>query len=499
MNDAIWGPVWSNDTLNILSTGATFHDEVGTAGIINGASYGTFVKGYQIHQKPIHLPTLTTLTTLSGLATAGGMNFTAPTTDSTVRMRIEFVAVDLDGNHDSTEANEGFFRIYTASAGNEAWLRANWTGTISALPNASATPGSSMTNCGDWHADATGTLKFFPWASHWHRSSHGVTLNTWFDTVTAGGLPGGATAANIVKTHAEGDSTLNATQFSAMLQHHANVRCYLGGDPHLVSQARDTSAGGSAVLIAHKGGEDTTFTATDRFGAWTLYSTTPPPLVAAARPGDKNYLFPLYRGFSTNTKGVIYVAGTVGVSGVLRGDITLYTPNWIIMLDDLRYANDPATGLCVDILGLIAGQNIQIADNSLNTPSYVKTGSPGYLLRSFDETPDLTVHGVVMALGTSFYVQNYATGPTDGGSCGGATVGRGCLYLTGGLIQNNRGPVGTSAGTGFSKRYSYDHCAVVNPPPYFPTTGRFSDNRYYELDPVRFNVTQLFRSLSPAP
>jgi hypothetical protein len=28
---------------------------------------------------------------------------------------------------------------------------------------------------------------------------------------------------------------------------------------------------------------------------------------------------------------------------------------------------------------------------------------------------------------------------------------------------------------------------VVNPPPYFPTTGRFQDNRYYELDPVRVN------------
>jgi len=84
-------------------------------------------------------------------------------------------------------------------------------------------------------------------------------------------------------------------------------------------------------------------------------------------------------------------------------------------------------------------------------------------------------------------------------TCGAVTNGRGCFYLTGGLIQNNRGPVGTTAGTGFAKRYSYDHCAVVNPPPYFPTTGRFQDNRYFELDPVRFNVTNLFKSLSPAP
>ncbi len=33
--------------------------------------------------------------------------------------------------------------------------------------------------------------------------------------------------------------------------------------------------------------------------------------------------------------------------------------------------------------------------------------------------------------------------------------------------------------------------------PYFPTTGRFLDNRYYELDPVRFDVAALFRALTP--
>ena len=73
------------------------------------------------------------------------------------------------------------------------------------------------------------------------------------------------------------------------------------------------------------------------------------------------------------------------------------------------------------------------------------------------------------------------------------------LYLTGGLIQNNRGAVGQANGNSYIKRYSYDRCAVINPPPYFPTTGRFQDNRYYELDPVRFNVANLYRSLTPGP
>ena len=73
------------------------------------------------------------------------------------------------------------------------------------------------------------------------------------------------------------------------------------------------------------------------------------------------------------------------------------------------------------------------------------------------------------------------------------------IYLSGGLIQQSRGAVGTSSGSGFAKRYSYDHCAVVNPPPYFPTTGRFQDNRYLELDPAGFNHTQYFKSITPDP
>jgi hypothetical protein len=76
-------------------------------------------------------------------------------------------------------------------------------------------------------------------------------------------------------------------------------------------------------------------------------------------------------------------------------------------------------------------------------------------------------------------------------------VGRGCLYLTGGLIQEARGAVGTLSGIGFLKRYSYDRCVLSTPPSYFPTTGRFIDNRYYEIDPLRFDVDQLYRSLVP--
>lgn len=518
--DALWGPVWSNDTITINSTGATFHDAVGTAApVVSGASYGTFFKGYQVKQPKINLPTLTTLSSLSGLATVSGFNFTTPGTgnETTVLERIEFIAINVDGGPDSSGTPDGFFRVYKANTGKQHWLRGDFQSDTSHIP----TPDTTY-NCGDWHRvkypglGSTDTAyKFFPWAAHWRTGGTGG-VNTWFDTLTAEGLPGGfSTSAlktsNIAHARAEADSVMSSTsttspsaKFLAILANHPNVRCYLGGDPHLVAVARTTALGYTVDKI-HKGGEDTTFTPTDQFGAWQLYSNTPNSTVDAARPGGQaKYLFPLYRGFNTNTKGVIYAGGTIGVSGVVRGLVTLYSPNTIVILDDLRYANDPAKGVCLDILGTISGANTIVADNGLNTPQAI-TVSGSRVYRSMDDTPDLYLHDVVMALGTGFAVEDYDQNPNKALTCGTTSDGRGCLYLTGGLIQNNRGAVGVSNGTGYVKRYSYDRCAVVNPPPYFPTTGRFQDNRYYELDPVRINsslpnaIKNLYLSITPGP
>jgi hypothetical protein len=485
--DQLFGPVWSNDTIQIASSGAGFHEEVGTAGIIQGANYGTFAKGYSIKQKKITLPALASLTTLSGLAAAGGMSFTSPTTgdETTVRIRVEFVAADMDANGDSTGDNEGFFRVYQATAGNTAWLRGDWNAAFGALPSVAST-----INCGDWHAvDGTGVLKFFPAAVH----SQGV--KTWFDTLTAAGLPGGLSgatiAANVATAHAEGNSGISAIMMSP------GARCYLGGDPHLAAIERDAAHGYTDAQM-HIGGDNNTFTPSGPRGDWKVANPAPQGAIVAARagPGDAKYLYPLYRGFNTSTKGVMYFTGTVGVSGVLRGDITLYSPKTIVVLDDLRYANDPAKGVCIDILGLISGANTVVADNGVNSPETVRTSGTD-VVRSLDDTPNLDLHAVIMALGNSFTVENFDQGSTVSGPCQGTTWGRGCLYLTGGIIQQTRGAVATLSGTGFLKRYSYDRCAVSNPPPYFPTTGRFLDNRYYELDPVRFNVKSLFQSLTP--
>lgn len=461
--DQLWGPVWSNDVIHIGSTGATFHDVVGTAQTISGASYGTFLRGYAQNQPLMTLPSDSTLAPLAGYAAASGYSFTPPTNgdETTVLMRIEFVATDLNGDHDSTDDNEGFFRVYQANTGQQAWLRGDWPGGTSV---------SSYTNCGDWHAVPGSTdLKFFPAAVH---------PTSWFQ--------------QLMENAGMSDSAATAEQTASLstIMQHPGARCYLGGDPHLVAVARTSTLYPNAA-DRQKGGDDTTFTPVDAYGSWIQYTATPNAAVSAVR-SDARYLFPLYRGFNPSNKGVVYFNGTVGVSGTVRGHVTTYVHGGdLVVLDDLRYADDPSAGRCADALGLIGDDDIVVADNAVNTPQY--TGSA---YQSLDDTQGLYVQAVLMALNTSFRVQNYSAGPSSAINCQGRWVGRGCLYLTGGVIQQSRGPVGTGTGQGFSKQYSYDRCAADDPPPYFPSTGRFTDNRYFEINPVGFDVAKLFAAIT---
>jgi hypothetical protein len=491
-NDELWGPVWSNDEINIGSGRAIFHDEVGTAKTVQGASYGTFIKGKLEKQKKIDLPSTTTLSKLATIASSSGWNIdaqrSASTNEASVLDRIEFLAVNLNlptGSPDSTDSNEGFFRVFSATS--DKVLRGDWTGTTL----------SSAKMCGDFHwapRDSKGNIdqKFYPASVH---------SQTWFrDQIQDGFIDKNGWSSSKALTEANKEKALNLSQ----ILDNAGARCYLGGDPHLAATERSTTIKDANTGIKYTtaqvqiGGTDTTFTPVGLNGSWKKYATAAPDSVKKYRPWDAGYLYPIDRGFNTNAKGVIYADGNVGLSGVVNGRITLYAKGSIILLDDVRYANDPVKGVCQDILGVISDKDIVLANNALNTPPAVTGGSnPKYF--SLDDTKDFYFQGIMMALGSSFRAEDYDSGPTDANDCVGVDNGRGCIYLAGGIIQLARGPVGTSNGTGFSKQYSYDHCAVVNPPPYFPTTGRFQDNRYVELDPAGFVDTTYFRSLSPKP
>jgi hypothetical protein len=525
-NDALWGPVWSNDVLHIIGWGtqkATFHGDVGTAKTIEGKRYAIFDKGYSENQKEIKLPAAQALDKLTGYASAGNLSFTAPTTGdaSTVRMRLEFVPLDLndDGRHD--DQPEGFVRIYETrdvAPGGSAWLRGDFS--------------SRSANCGDWHQTGNGTWTFFPVAVH-----TAAWLDDMADAIPGGGNDdeddeddddnngnngnnGNSSIANLRRTRdslnkyfplemTPGLPGVGGGQpvEAAILSNPANggARCFPGGDPHLSPLL-------SHIVNDRIGGDSTTFEVGNvaQRGEWRRWAGTVPKsvedaLVAAGRNRNEakeeaRYLFPLYRSAANpGFRGVIDVKGTVAVSGRLRGRLTLHSDATIVIIDDVRYTTDPATGFCNDILGMIAEQNVVIADNALMTPQDATVGGASALWRSLDDTKDAHFQGVIMATGTSFTVERYDAGPYFATECEGSPDGRGCLYLTGGLIQDARGAVGTTAGTGFLKRYTYDKCAVKIPPPYFPTTGRFTDNRYSELDPVRFDVEKVFRSLAPPP
>jgi hypothetical protein len=419
--DQIQGPVHTNDYLKIYSSGATFLGTVETAKTVQGAQYGTFAQGYTEHARTIPMPKTADLLKLKAQAQAGNTAFVGNSNGASgqATTRIEFVAIDLNGDGQVNGTNEGFIRVYQSS--DAGWVTADVPSDYSSnrLRNS--------VNCGHFHGDTLKAAK-----------DHGTSgSDSWTNAVTGSGR-----------------------------------RCLLGGS--------DALFGG--------------FKANDGKGQWLAWPGAVSGLLAAR--ADKQYLFPITRELNPNFKGVIYVQGKVVVSGVLRGRVTVAATDEIIIGDDLTYATDPGAGTCNDIMGLFSGTDVIVADNTINSPVRATTSSTYY---TFDETKDEFIQGVVLAL-SNFTVENYDQGATTSEACESNAWGRGCLYLTGGIIQSTRGAVGTigsTGGTGYVKRYSYDACAYTDPPPYFPTTGVFARGRYFEVDPVGFNVANYYHLLTP--
>ncbi len=440
--DQLFGPVHSNDVIRIMQApgGPIFHGPVTTAKTIQDAWRAQFRQGKQERAAAIAMPGVAQLTRLEELAQQGSAAFTSSGHGSQgeATLRIEFVAIDLDGDGGRTGADEGFFKVYRAKTNTSAGAR--W---VSAGQPSDPTDSE---NCGHRHLIAS---------KHYFYSAplHDV-----------------ASARDAANQLLEGSSV-------AVLKGqpgHQPPRCYLGGSDSLSTQLD--------------------FRADDGRGTWVPY----PVPWASSRPAavdaraDADYLFPLSRRFNPNFRGVIHVAGKVAVSGELRGRVTLAATGNIAIADDVSYATDPAAASCEDILGLFSGANIVVSDNLINAP--VDVGSPGSDYRSFEASTDEVIHAVILTLG-SFTVENYGSGSDRAQGCEGANTGRGCLYVTGGIIQTRRGAVGQQSGsgvTGYLKRYAYDACASSNPPPYFPTTGYFARGRQYEVDPVGFDVARLF-------
>ncbi len=148
--------------------------------------------------------------------------------------------------------------------------------------------------------------------------------------------------------------------------------------------------------------------------------------------------------------GVVYVqGGDVTLQGTLKGQLTIATDQTVKVANSITYSDSPLTNPdSTDLLGIVAGKNVTISSSA---------------------PTNVNIDASIMALSSSFGVENYNVAPA-----------KGTLTVNGGIIQKNRGPVGTfnaSTGlkaSGYTKSYHYDTRLKSMIPPYFPTTGNYS-------------------------
>jgi hypothetical protein len=479
----IRGLGFSNQIWNSCGS-PTYYDTISAAGTVGGGS-PTYKLGSISNATPIPFPTVSRLSALPGYASAANYSFTPNVKGA---LRIEFMAINLNPtlDTDSSEANEGFFRVFQDTVSNttsKAYYDLGTTSKDSIVFNQ---------QCGDWHTINSKPL-FFPYAVH---------NKAWFTTLMllASGSGGGGLSATLLNA----DTLVGGVHGRPIVMSHTTprqARCYPSGDPHLVAVERNTTGGAYVATDTTKGGDDSTFTPVTRRGYWMAWpGTIPPPLAALAThtAKEKPYLYPLYRAYNANTKGVIYVNGDVATSGLLNGFVTLYASGNVWFTDDLTNVTDPATVLCGNLLGVIAGQNVWIADNAMNSPQNPTTpASPTGPANSvwMSDNQNFYLDGVTMSLSGTVGVENYNLHAINMTTCNGTAVGRGCIAQIGGVIEQVISATYNGAGSGFAENRGVDQCLYQQSPPYFPLTGRYSSNRFFEIDPARYSVATLFHRL----
>ena len=473
-NESVSGPFHSNTGLKLSSGCSTpktlFTGAVTVVGSITNQSSGDYRSGVKTGATAIPWPTPAKITLMRQFAqdadaANGDYDLTSSTAGARIPgLRIEFVTIDVNGNG-LIEWDEGFMRVWKPTNNSDSVL-AYATGrrwpTVPIGTTQSADPNMISRNCG-----AVATL-----------NGTGPSLFRTASAIYAGTTIGGAVTPRAAVQTALRDGTR---------------RCYLGGDPRLYNATTfDSLTPDSTATNAPA--------ASNNFGFWVKRRAGALASLATVRAGDAAYLIPL--GSNPNFKGVIYVQGDVAISGRLRGRVSIFATGNVILADDVTYTNPPGTKCDAtgDIFGAIATKDVIIEDNNMQSP--FKVGN--VVWGGYDDTGDANYNMFFLAAGTSagndgnFYgegVQSPWTPPVELWSgqavsasaisqrCGGAP--NGCIRITGGLAQGRvDNATYYNQRFGWGEAHSYDPCGAVNPPPYFPTTGRFTESRYYEIDPV---------------
>ncbi len=483
------GPVHSNASIYISCGGSPktlFMGPVTVVGTISGKSGANFQAGYSEGVQPVKWPAASDLAKLRTYAQdASTVNgdydidgTVSAVTSFTPTIRIDFLTIDLNANG-IIDPNEGFFRVFRADSNGAntripAYVTAKrWPWDESGVLHNADTdndPNMVSPNCG---ADTLGTF---------------YTATQFFNRTVP------------VMTLAQKQAGVRA------LLNKGGHRCYLGGDPRLFrAQTGDTLTPDSTLTYAGPADFVPSPNGVGMRGKWLKRSGTypVPPQLAAIRPGDQQYLIPLQS--NVNFKGVIYVRGPVAVSGRLRGRVTLAATGAISLADDMLYTTTPGSDCSEtgDVLGVTTPEAVPIADNNIQNPFRVNGTAVGL----FDDTPDNENYHMFIFTLKQFYGEDVYSNPITynagtsiaGERCAANTTAKsGCVRISGGIIQDDVGAPTFSSSSGWAEQHTYDKCGISSPPPYFPTTGRYLQNRVYEIDPVWLNkvgIATYFRTL----
>jgi hypothetical protein len=496
------------------SPGPIYTDSVSAVTTISGIAQ--YQRGNYPNFVRINYPSNAWLNKMINLATAAGYNITPVATATRGGSRMEFVPIDLDGDGNVTGTTEGFFRIYDGNVGALGIANADTFVTKAQWPY-NARADTLYSSGGATSAKYRYVIRNQCGAPYTYRSIAGVNY-TWFVPVEAHnntdatkrwfrdsmevtfirqGVPP-ATAA----TNADALSNQTVTQILTR----AGARCYPAGDPHLMPTERYVNSGD-----ADWGGEDSTFTAVGRTGAWRPYPGAPFAAFTGATPRqavEEAYLWPMHRALNPTFQGVIYVDGDIYMSGVVRGRATVFAKNNVKFVDDVTYTSPPGTlsNICTNLLGILTGDHAALSNTAINRPKYINSTSAG-TARFLDDNQDFFLHGVTMSgvynTNGGFYTEQYNTGSHAGRTCTPqvgftATTSGGCINQAGGVIQRKIYATFSGGYTGFAENRVKDPCLDFDSPPFFPLTGRYKDNEYYEIDPQQFlqlGVANFYRKL----
>lgn len=524
--------------------GPHYYDTITAVGTVTGAAGSAiYDKGYLQGVAPVPYPTIPKLSALPGYATTGNMNIVPVSGTSggaKQGTRLEFLPIDMNVNG-AYDASEGFFRVYDLQLGKD-------TTRLRADINAFSTSAMSLTDtvvnnqCGAFYTIG-GLKQFFPVAVH---------RVAWADSVirqsSTSPVITGAQIATMAAT--SGGAPTRAALDAILAQ--SSARCYPAGDPHLLLTERLTNTAGTwshsaADSVpwgvynsgARYGGQDTTFSVTTR-DCWiaanghctnpVAASTTPlgtwrawPGAALSAWPGtsggltpkqanERAYAWPMSTPYNATTKGVIHIAGKkIYISGTFRGNMTVFADSSMTIVDDLVYDQDPSapSALCRNMLGIIAGDSVMLADNAINRPRVVDWGG-AKIVKFLGPDQNFYLHAIVLSLrgtvttelpndNTSLYP--VPVGCPTGDTTSTAGTSGGCWFQTGGTIQVITSQhYGSSANSGLREGRTLDPCQLTNQrPAFFPSTMQYMDNKYYEIDPVNVSswaqVKTFFASL----